>query len=275
MEALIPYFKAPPLHIGPIPLQPWGLLVATGFLVGAHIASRRARDAGLDGDAISPIVTWLVVAAAVGGHLGHALFYDPAHYFARPIEFLYVWNGLSSFGGFLAAVPVTWWYFRRRGLPFWPYADCLAYGLATGWAIGRLGCFVVHDHPGTPTEFWLGVHGICPGGSPTQACHDLGLYDALISAGIAAVFAVLGRRPRFVGFFLGWLAVAYGLIRFGLDFLRAVDARYLGLTPAQYLSALLVLVGLAVLWTRRGAPAQGRGAAPVQPEVSANAPTRR
>jgi phosphatidylglycerol:prolipoprotein diacylglycerol transferase len=51
------------------------------------------------------------------------------------------------------------------------------------------------------------------------------------------------------------LALLYGVGRFGLDFLRArdlpyVDARYLGLTPAQYACIALVLFGLWRLTNR-------------------------
>ena len=55
---------------------------------------------------------------------------------------------------------------------------------------------------------------------------------------------------------LALLALLYGSGRFALDFLRAsdlpyVDARYLGLTPAQYGAALLVLWGIYVLARHR------------------------
>ncbi len=261
MEPLLPYLpRLEAIPLGPVGIQPWGILVATGFLVGGRVAEKRCREAGLDASVISPLVVWLVVAAAVGGHLGHALFYQPRHYLANPLELLKVWDGLSSYGGFLLAVPTTVWFFRRHRLPWWNYAECLAYGMAPGWMFGRLGCFVVHDHVGVTTTFWLGMKGICREGPSYLACHELGLYDALLAAALWGGFAILGRKPRFTGFFLALLTLIYGLCRFGFDFLRdsTTDTRYLGLTPAQYGSLAMAAVGVGIFLNRRGAPLQGK-----------------
>jgi phosphatidylglycerol:prolipoprotein diacylglycerol transferase len=100
----------------------------------------------------------------------------------------------------------------------------------------------VHDHPGRLTGFPLAVR--FPGG----ARHDLGLYEAIVLFAIAALLWRLWSRRRLEGRLLGLLAVLYGFARFLLDFLRAsdvayADARYAGLTPAQYGSVLLVAWG--------------------------------
>ena len=117
-----------------------------------------------------------------------------------------------------------------------------------------MGCFVAHDHPGTETTFWLGVHGICPpGGDKGIACHDLGLYEALWSLSMFGLFAVIDRfRPLKPGSLVLGLGLVYGPVRFLMDFLRPeqTDARYLGFTPGQYGALLLTGVCLAVLLGR-------------------------
>ena len=77
--------------------------------------------------------------------------------------------------------------------------------------------------------------------------HNLGLEEALFIAVVAALFHVLGRTARPAGFFVGLLAMLYAPVRFGLDARRIDDARYLGLTPAQYGAAGLLLVGLGIM----------------------------
>jgi phosphatidylglycerol:prolipoprotein diacylglycerol transferase len=137
-------------------------------------------------------------------------------------------------------------------MPFWPNADGLAIGFSLGWFFGRLGCFSAHDHPGTQTEFWLGVYGMCPGGNPTIACHDLGLYEAIWSIAVFGLFVFLDRKPRPSGYFVGLLAVMYGPSRFVSDFFRPLetDTRYAGLTPAQYGSIVVSLIGLWIVRSR-------------------------
>jgi len=279
LTAWIGPFETPLVHLGgPFVLSPFGILVAIGFAAGISVAKRRARAQMLDDRLIQGALLWLVLGALVGGHWGHALFYEPAYYFKNPVEMLFFWEGLSSTGGFLACIALMVFYFRKAGKSFVLYGDCLAYGLPTGFFFGRLGCFAVSDHPGTVSEFPLAVHGIHPmprvlclengidyGGEPLNAVcqqfsaqtalHDLGLYEALFMALLAGAFFWLGRTPRRPGFFLGFLAVAYAVVRFFLDFLRSTygpDVRYElgflpGLTPSQFFCLGLFFVGFWIL----------------------------
>ena len=115
--------------------------------------------------------------------------------------------------------------------------------LAPGWGIARLGCFVVHDHPGVLTHSPLAV------AFPAGARYDLGLFDAALLFALTAIVWVLDRRGALKGRLIGVLALGYGTGRFFEDFLRASDlpyhdARYLGLTPAQYICFALVAFGI-------------------------------
>lgn len=155
MQPLIPFYEVPIFQLGPLALHGFGLLVALGFLFGGNVASARAERTGLDGERIQQVLGWLVVGTFVGGHVGYGLMYDRDAYFADPIKFLQFWQGLSSFGGFVVCVPLAFYFFRKHKLPVWPYMDALAVGLALGWFLGRMGCTVAHDHPGTPSNFIL------------------------------------------------------------------------------------------------------------------------
>jgi phosphatidylglycerol---prolipoprotein diacylglyceryl transferase len=272
MHPLIPYFPRDEFDL-PIPLpsflaglkflgitiphqltiHSFGILVALGFILGAQMSMRKCRRDGLDPEVINRLLGWLVVGVFVGGHLGHAFFYEPRTYLQHPMDIFKVWEGLSSFGGFAASAVLTWWFLRKEKISFWPFADAVSYGLTLGWGFGRLGCFSVHDHPGTVTNFWLGVPGMCPANpGPDVACHDMGLYEVLFAFSLLVVFVVLDRKPRFQGFYTAWMCTLYAPARFVMDFLRdrTTDPRYAGLTPAQWGSFLLFAVGVFILATR-------------------------
>jgi phosphatidylglycerol:prolipoprotein diacylglycerol transferase len=265
MHPLIPYFEPFSLPIGPFTIHGFGILVALGFIFGSNVAQKKARAFGGEPDLINRLVGWLILGTFVGGHLGDVLWYRPEELAKDPELFkqmfsalaslrrptaaeipliLRVWDGLSSFGGFVVCVPISVWFFWREKKPFWPHGDALAIGFSLGWFFGRLGCFSAHDHPGTQSSFWLAVPGMCSGGNPNVACHDLGLYEALWSGSMYLAFVALSRKPRFPGFYCAVLAMAYGPFRFALDFFRTapIDVRYAGLTPAQYGA-----VGLTIL----------------------------
>lgn len=255
MHPLIPWFEAPIFKIPGLEFEihGFGILVALGFVFGGRVSMARARRLGLDPEVINRLIGWLVFGTFVGGHVGYGLMYKPQEYLADPIQFLYMWRGLSSFGGFLFCVPVSIWFFHKEKVPLWPMLDNLALGMSLGWFFGRMGCFVAHDHPGTVTNFWLGVYGICqPSGSRSIACHDMGLYEALWSLSMFGLFNLLDARPLKPGTLVLALGTAYGPLRFAMDWFRPeyTDVRYGGFTPGQYWSAVLTLVCLGALVAR-------------------------
>jgi phosphatidylglycerol---prolipoprotein diacylglyceryl transferase len=245
---MIPYFEIPPLHIGPIVVQSFGVLAAAGVALASWLLVREAAREGLDTAPMRDFAPWAVVGGVIGGHLMHLFLYHPEELHGPwgALQILKVWDGLSSTGGVIGGALAAVLWFRAHRLSLLRYGDVLALAIAPGWAVARLGCFTVHDHPGRLTSFPLAV--AFPGG----ARHDLGLYDALLLAAIAVVLFALARTQLLRGRLLSLLALLYGIGRFALDFLRATDvpyadARYFGFTPAQYVCVLLVGFGVMQL----------------------------
>ena len=240
--------------IGKLTIHAFGILVATGILVGLKLTKKRGRELGLVDEKVDSMVTWSLVCGFILAHLFDVFAYQQ-HPQLRDI--LNPVSGFSSFGGFAGALVGLFAWCRYYEQPIMPYADSLAYGLATGWMFGRLGCFTAHDHPGRHTSFFLAVR------YPDGPRHDLGLDEALWAAGIALTFAWLRHRRRQpLGTYVSILTIAYAPVRFVLDFLRATDvpepdARYFGLTPAQWGCIFVLFAGIGLLiWTRRRATAR-------------------
>jgi prolipoprotein diacylglyceryltransferase len=78
---------------------------------------------------------------------------------------------------------------------------------------------------------------------------------------MAVWFSFKDRVPRHSGYFVGWMCISYGPVRFLMDSFRHIetDTRYFGMTPAQYFSVAVTLLGLWVLYSRRNlAPPHGK-----------------
>lgn len=249
---MIPYFQFISLQIGPVTIYVWGLMVAIGILLAALLAKHLAERYVLSSALALDCVLWAILGGLVGARIFHVIFYAPVLYLNNPIEVFYIWRGgLSSLGGFVGACFAVWLFLKVRRISyqeFLPYLDILTVSLWLGWGVGRIGCFLIHDHPGTLTHFIAAVK--YPGG----ARHDLGFYESILGFVLFIIsWFLLKRLPK-----KQWGLVAavswllYAAARFGLDFLRATDlpssdARYANLTPAQWGMAALFFTLTGVL----------------------------
>lgn len=240
---MIPYF-APELHFGSTTIAPFGLMVGIGISLAMFIFDREAKRRCLYPKPLMDLTTWGLVGGALGAHWMELFLYHPEDLVERgPLQILKFWDGLASTGGMIGGLIAGLIFLRRRGLPFAAYADVLALGVTPGWALARVGCFLVHDHPGRRTNFFLAVR------FPYGTRHDLGLEEAILLFGMTALVFFVARRGWLTNRLLPLMALVYGPARFCLDFLRSTDlpgsdARYLGLTPAQYVCFAMVAWGV-------------------------------
>ncbi|MBX7101477.1 MAG: prolipoprotein diacylglyceryl transferase [Myxococcaceae bacterium] len=260
---MIPYFQSPVLEL-PLgqKIDLFGVLSAAGVMLGAWLGARAAKHyAPGDDEPLRGVVPWTVSFGLVGGHFLHLFAYHPELIRPDPWGILRVWDGLSSMGGVLGALLGIFVYFRREKIVLTPYLDAFALGTAPGWMVARIGCFVVHDHPGVLTDSPLAVNfpprtfGLGDFGGPR---YDLGLFDVFVLGAISVVLYLAARKRPKQGRLMALLALLYAPCRFFLDFLRAsdlgfVDRRYLGLTPAQYIVVGLFITGIW-LWRRAEEP---------------------
>jgi phosphatidylglycerol:prolipoprotein diacylglycerol transferase len=262
-EAMIPYIHVPDLPIGPITLHPFGLLVATGVIIGTSLATHRAARRGVDLDLLNSFITWILVAGFVGGHMLDQIFYHPADLARRPWSLFLLWEGLSSFGGFSGGVigAVLWKYFefarfskwpwfqsRKTPMPILPFCDIIISVFPVAWIFGRSGCSVVHDHPGAhaPNDALLAVaYGADPSphkifcldvtreGHPMRDCleflhgqapqWDLGLLELMFTICLAGLVALTWKKRLPTGTYVAVICMAYAPMRFVMDFFRIRD----------------------------------------------------
>ena len=244
---MIPYFQLTTFDIGPITLQAWGVMVALGFLGSIFLIQYRLKKLNLKHQLIWDFALAGIIGAIIGARLFHVLFYRWQYYHDHVLETLYFWTpGYSFFGGLVGAALGVILIQRLKKVNFFSYADPIAFALPLGLAIGRLGCFFIHDHPGIHTNFFLGVR------FADGARWDLGLMQALVNLVLFIAFLLLARKKHFPGFYVSVFFIYYAVTRFCLDFLRVWDGpmaetRYAALTPAQYFSIALFAIGIFII----------------------------
>ncbi|HEX9982108.1 MAG TPA: prolipoprotein diacylglyceryl transferase [Thermoanaerobaculia bacterium] len=254
------------VRFGNFEITTFGLMMFLAFILGGVVLARQFRRYGLDEELASTIV----MAGAIGGIVGGKVYYAILF---RNWQLLFdraglVWYG-GLIGGFLAASYVV----RRRRADYLTAADCAAPALSLGYALGRIGCFLVGDDYGRPTNEWFGV--AFPKGSPpttAQSLREFGspvdpslpsdtvlsvhptqLYETAAALVMFVILLRLNNRPHRKGLGWGLFMIMLGVERFFVEFVRAKDDRFLGpFTVAQLISVLLIIAGL-VFVTRKTA----------------------
>ncbi|MFN2377197.1 MAG: prolipoprotein diacylglyceryl transferase [Candidatus Binatia bacterium] len=255
---MIPPYAGPMvLSLGPLSFPIFGLLVATGVIVGHAVVMRLAKEKEVPAAEIRAAAAWALGAGFFGAHAFDVLLYHPDK-LSRDgvVAFLKIQDGISSFGGFFGALVGVAFYFHRLGKAWWVHADILVQGLVVGWIFGRLGCALTSDHVGHLSNFALAFS--YPGGPR----HNVGFYELLYTALVLLPALLLlrtqetGDRYRFFGerslrpgIYVAVMSAFYAPARFALDFLRAADLpnsdpRVLGLTGAQYFCIALLAMAL-------------------------------
>jgi phosphatidylglycerol:prolipoprotein diacylglycerol transferase len=234
-------------RIGSFEVTSFGVLLGIAALVGIWLFGRELARGGLPAEASNA-----AVAGVVGGLIGAKLLWTIEFMGQQPLgDLLFSRGGLSWFGGLLGGVGTGLWVLRRYRVPIVRGFAAATPALAIGHAIGRIGCFLVGDDYGKPTDLPWGL--AFPEGLPptSQRVHPTQLYEALLLAILG--FALIRWRRASVDdhTVLGRYLLIAGGIRFGIEFVR-INAKVAGpLTLAQLISASLVVVGVWILMRAR------------------------
>lgn len=241
----------PAIHI-------FGALVALGVYLGSVLAMRHARERRYDAKKMNDFIFWVVGLGFVGAHVLDAIFYHPDRLAQEPLYLFALWDGLSSYGGFIGAIVGALAWRAKRKEKILGYCEVVNSAFPLAWVFGRAGCASVHDHPGKLSAAWYAVK--YPFVPPGMGRLDLGLVECVLTIPLAAFFLWAWRKNpnRPLGYFSGIMCMAYAPVRFLLDFLRLEEAenaggdpRYGGLTPAQWACFGLFALGLHFYRTSR------------------------
>lgn len=219
------------------------MLVAIGALVGLWVFQREVRRAGLPVDSVDA-----AIAGVIGGLAGAKLLWVLEHLGeGRAVDLLLSRGGLSWFGGFIGGVLAGLVVMQRKHLPGIAVLAAATPALAFGHLIGRIGCFLVGDDYGKPSELPWAV--AFPQGLPptTVPVHPTQLYEA-IGLGILGWVLLRWRRDGVDdATVLGRYLVAAGALRFVIELIRVNTRVVLGLSVAHLVSLAVIVVGIGVL----------------------------
>lgn len=231
-------------HIGGFTVNSFGVMLALAFLVAGVVAYWQFKKRAVKPD----FIYGLLIAAVIGGLLGAKIHYLIIHPYEWPQNLLsgggLVWFG-GLFGAVVAVVIVTMLSRQRLAAVM----DAGAPAVAVGYAVGRIGCFLRGDDYGIPTDLPWGMS--FPEGVPptTVEVHPTQLYESAASLVIFVliVWVISPRFKREGGLIFAYLLLA-GVERFLVEFIRTNPVVALDLTQQQWISIVLMVIGIAGMW---------------------------
>lgn len=260
------------LHLGPLTVTGYGLMMMVAFLMAGWAIQLDLRARGLDEEFAADIVMGAVIGGLVGAKIWYVLLTGDWDTLLRRGGF--VWYG-GFLGGVVGVLAAAW----LKKVPVRRTMELCSAPLALGYALGRVGCFLVNDDYGIPSSLpWAmkfpqglppttvrdlqGMHvSFPPGTDPLQlvAVHPTQIYETVLMLLAFAWLWRLRNHTHAPGWRFGVYLILAGAERFLIETVRAKDDRLLGsFTLAQATSVLLVGVGsyLMLRWKAPDAATQ-------------------
>ena len=243
-------------------INSYGFMLMMAFYSCYYFLNKDLNRLGFDAKLASDIV----FAAAVGGILGSKIYYLIENFErvkADPAGMIFSGAGLVFLGGLMGGTLGVTYVIKKNKLSWIKFADIVAPLLILGYAVGRIGCLLVGDDYGLPTNVpwgiafpnglppstysvfqsyypWVNLEGFSPG---ILKVHPTQIYESVI--GFIIFYYLYQKRTKIVvvgSLFFTYLIFA-GAERFFIEFLR-VNSKYLfGLSGSQLISLIMILIG--------------------------------
>lgn len=258
-------------QFGSFTISSFGVMMVIAFLLGNYLLRIDVVAEGYD----AIIADDIIFRAAIGGILGAKFYYlieniptgqaaDNINGLINIIAGIFTLNGeriafgiqnfgagLVFLGGLVGGMAAVSWYIYRKNLNWFKIADLAAPFLVLGHGIGRIGCFLVGDDYGIPTNLPWAI--AFPNGLPPTniAVHPTQLYEMSAYFIIFFYLRYRKRNQTFSGEIIFEYLFLGGLSRFMVEFIRTNTKYIFGLSGAQYLSILMMAIGAYQLWKMR------------------------
>lgn len=252
--ASIPSPSSDAIHLGPLQLRAYGLMIALGVVAAVWLGGRRFEEKGIGTrDDVSYIALWGVPAGIIGARLYHVVT-DWQRFQDHPLDAVKIWEGgLGIWGGIALGTLAGVWAAKRRGIPILPGMDALAPAIALAQSIGRWGNWWNQELFGRPTDLPWGLE-ISPDRRPAgyeqdATFHPAFLYESLWNLALCFFLVWLDRRKvlRPGRIFVAYVA-GYTFMRFWIERIRIDPANTIaGFRVNEWVSGLLFLASTTFL----------------------------
>lgn len=295
-----------PTPWGGVDIFSYGVMLGSSMILAWYVIMWLGEREGFLRDTLANTFIITAISAIVGARLLYIVT-NPDEFDSLGDVINLRGGGLVAYGGFLGGFFGALFYLRSKGHSLLAFADVAAPTLALGLALTRVGCYLYGcdygarlgddapewlrslgtfphwaDDAGSPAwAHHVSEYGLDHGAAHSFAVHPTQIYESLAGFALLGVTLWIWRRRAFVGQVLLVLTMAYGLWRFGIEYVRDDPERgfAFGFSTSQLVS--LALVPIAAFFYQQARKRQAESPVPVMrlgvpesyriPEPTANA----
>jgi len=237
-------------NLGPLSVRWYGLLFASGFLLGYYIGEWMLKSENVSQKWIDSLFFYIIIATIVGARLGHVFFYGWDYYSQHPAEIFMVWHGgLASHGGtlgILIALIIHSKLITKRSV-LWT-VDRVVVPTALVAAFIRLGNLMNSEIYGIQTSLPWGF--IFERNGETVAKHPTQIYEALVYLFTFGLLMILYLKTKIrykEGLIFGIFFILIFGSRFLIEYIKEDQEAFeagMALNMGQWLSIPFVIAGV-------------------------------
>lgn len=252
-------------EIGPIKIYSFGLMMGISFILANYLLVKEFKRRKINPEFASNITLIALIAGVSGSKILH-LIENWSDFIADPFGMAFSPGGLTFYGGFILATVSIYFYAKKINIKFTTIADALAPALMLAYGVARIGCHLAGDGDyGYPTTLpWgtdysngtyppayafkdfpeivqkYGVNGVVPN---NILCHPTPIYETIICSVFFFILWKYKERFHQPGKLFSLYLILAGVERFSVEFLRLNPRFFLGLSEAQIIALILILLG--------------------------------
>ncbi|MGT2925961.1 prolipoprotein diacylglyceryl transferase [Streptococcus cuniculipharyngis] len=244
------------IELGPLTIRWYAICIVVGLILGVYLAIKAAPSKKITADDVLDLILLAFPLSILGARVYYVIF-SWSYYKDHLAEIPAIWNGgIAIYGGILTGIACVYWFTRRRFINTLDFLDLIAPSLILAQSIGRWGNFFNQEAYGQavanlnylPTFIRQQMYIDGDYRTPTFLYESLwNLLGFIVMMGASRRKDFL-KRGDFTAFYLIW----YGVGRFIIEGMRTDSLMWLSIRVSQWLSLILVILGLGLLLVGRG-----------------------
>ena len=243
------------ITLGPLEIRWYAVFILLGLMLGVYLAVKEAPRKKILQDDIMDFILIAFPLSIIGARIYYVAF-SWSDYKDNILSVFAIWNGgIAIYGGLITGAIILYFFTQYRFIKTLDFLDVVVPSVMLAQAIGRWGNFFNQEAYGKAVDSLNYLPGFIRDQMYIDGAYrqPTFLFESLWNLLGFVVICILRRRPKLLkqgeitAFYLIW----YGCGRLLIEGLRTDSLLFLGVRVSQWLSGILILVGIIMVVLRR------------------------